>query len=231
MRVTPNIRDTVDTWSKITEFFNALFQRIKQFYALLGSFVHGPYAHHILVLLFLLEALFFIPADPLLLIYCIERRDRAFTYATIATVASVFGGIVSYYLGFYLSYAIGPTIFSAPIISWILPYDRFVCLTEQFACHGWMAVLATGFTPIPYKAITLASGFCHLPFIPFLIAAFIVRGVRFYAVAGGTQLFEYFKIRKDTVILFVMTAIILFFIIRFMLSWFFSSICTLPVLD
>lgn len=179
---------------KIHNFFTIISTNIALLYQRLGRAVHGKYANHILVLLFMLEAVFFIPADPLLLIYCIERQDRSWLYATLATVASIFGGIVSYAIGAVLLHAIGPIVFNAPIIRLIMPYERLVCLSQQFkGPYAWAALLLIGLTPFPYKAITLAAGFCKLSFIPFVVCISIVRGVRFYGIATGVHVTKWLR--------------------------------------
>jgi len=156
---------------------------IKQFYARLASYVYSPYAESMLGLLFFLEAIFFLPTDPMLIMFCINRQNNAFRYATIATIASVIGGITSYLLGFLLWNITGEQIIHNKLINYILTPSTFAYLAEQYRQHEWLAILIAGFTPIPYKAATLTAGFCKLSIIPFIFCSFIARGSRFYLLA------------------------------------------------
>ena len=156
---------------------------IRRLYDWMGSCVHSPYADLILGFLFYLEAIFFLPTDPLLILYCIERRDRALTYATICTVFSVLGGITGYFLGVWLWNTFGEQIIHNQFINYVLTPQTFAYLSEQYKLYEWQAILIAGFTPIPYKAATLTAGFCKLSFIPFVLCSIIARGARFYMLA------------------------------------------------
>ncbi len=156
---------------------------MKKLYSWMGSCVYSPYADYILGFLFYLEAIFFLPTDPMLIFYCIERNDRAIWYATVATVSSVLGGITSYLIGSILWDTMGDQIIHNSIINYVLTPNFFYYLAEQYRQHEWLAILIAGFTPVPYKAATLTAGFCKLSFIPFVICSVIARGSRFYLLA------------------------------------------------
>ena len=160
-----------------------MLNKTKQLYDWMGAKVQSPYADFFLGFLFYLEAIFFVPTDPILVLYCIKRKNRALTYATITTAASVLGGITSYLLGLALWETFGQQIIHNKIINYILTPDNFAYLSAQYQRHAWLAILVAGFTPIPYKAATLTAGFCKLSFIPFVICSFIARGARFYLIA------------------------------------------------
>jgi membrane protein YqaA with SNARE-associated domain len=164
---------------------------LKTMYDRLGAQVHSPYATPLLAFLFFIEAIFFVPVDPLLILYCIEHRARAWYFATIATVASVAGGTLGYFIGLWCWNLIGQKmvllLFSPTL------FDQAVQYFKQYEIY---AVLIAGFTPFPYKLITLGAGFCKLPLMPFLICSFIARGARFYLLAfiisiWGEQIKEY----------------------------------------
>ena len=160
-----------------------MFGYLKRSYDLMGASIHSPYADYILAFLFYLEAIFFLPTDPILIIYCLERRDRAITYATIATLASVLGGITSYMLGSMLWNYAGESMINNYYVNCILTPSMFHKLSYQFQQHEWGAIFLAGFTPIPYKAATLAAGFCKLSLVPFICCSIIARGARFYLFA------------------------------------------------
>ena len=157
---------------------------IKQFYHWMASCVYSPYAESILGFLFFLEAIFFLPTDPMLIMYCINRQEKAFRYATIATIFSVLGGVTSYFIGLILWNTVGEQIIHNRIINYVLSPATFTHLTQQYRQYEWWAILVAGFTPIPYKAATLTAGFCKLSLIPFILCSIIARGARFYLLAG-----------------------------------------------
>ena len=151
---------------------------IRKLYDWMGQQVYNPHGIWMLGLFFFIEAVFFFPADPLLILFCVEQRKRALFYATVATIASVLGGIAGYYIGMYVWQAIGQklvTLVSSP--------ETFHNLCLNYQKHETWAVLVAGFTPIPYKLVTLTAGFCRLALLPFIACSFIARGARFYLVA------------------------------------------------
>jgi len=158
-------------------------KRIKRFYDWMASCVYSPYADVTLGFLFFLEAIFFLPTDPMLIMYCISRQEKVFRYATIATISSVFGGITSYLIGAMLWDIAGEQIIHNKIVNYILSPATFTYLSQQFRQHEWLAILIAGFTPIPYKAATLTAGFCKISLIPFVLCSVIARGSRFYLLA------------------------------------------------
>lgn len=162
---------------------------IQRFYRRMGACVHKPYADYLLGFLFYLEAIFFLPTDPILILYCVEQPRRSMSYATIATVGSVFGGITSYALGALLWHQMGPAIIHCSLVKCIISPENFAYLAEQYRHHEWAAILIAGFTPIPYKAATLTAGFCKLSFMPFVICSAVARGARFFLLAGIIQCF------------------------------------------
>ena len=151
---------------------------LKKIYNYFGTQVNRPYATYLLAFLFFLEAIFFVPVDPLLILFCLENRKRALFFATIATIASVLGGIVAYYIGYKFW-----DLFGKKLISMITTEETFSHIRNQYKDYESLAVLVAGFTPLPYKAVTITAGFCKLPFLPFLLYSFIARGARFFLVA------------------------------------------------
>ena len=158
-------------------------KHIKRFYDWMASCVYSPYADITLGFLFFLEAIFFLPTDPMLIMYCINRKEKALRYATIATVASVIGGITSYLIGAMLWNIAGEQIIHNKIVNYVLSPATFTHLSQQYRQHEWLAILIAGFTPVPYKAATLTAGFCRISLIPFVLCSIIARGSRFYLLA------------------------------------------------
>ena len=156
---------------------------IRRLYDWMGEKVNSPYADVWLAGLFFIEAFFFIPVDPLLILFCIENRNKSIYYAAIATVSSVLGGIFGYVIGAALWGSIGSTL-----VTWIISQATFDKAVINYRLYQNWAVLIAGFTPLPYKAITLSAGFCKLPIIPFIICSFISRGARFFLIAGALRI-------------------------------------------
>lgn len=189
---------------------------LKQFYDWMGKQVHTPHATPILALLFFIEAtIFFIPVDPLLMLYCIEHRQKALYYATVATIASVVGGVFGYGIGVALWQSIGQLI-----VTYIISPATFSKVVYWFGEYETTAVLIAGFTPIPYKAVTIGAGFCKLPIVPFITYSLIARGARFYLLAliirlWGQQIKEYIdRYFNLLVLLFVLIIVGGLFIIK-----------------
>lgn len=130
------------------------------------------------------SSVFPLPPDLVLIPMCIAERKKAFLYAAICTAGSVLGGIFAYCVGFFLYDTIGVRIL------------EFYGYQEQFAkfqglYNEWGAwiVLAGGFTPIPYKLITIASGVTQMNIGAFILFSVIGRASRFFLVA--TLLWKY----------------------------------------
>lgn len=137
-------------------------------------------APRVLAIITFAESVFFpIPPDVLLAPMVLAKPMKAWHYATLTTVASVIGGVVGYALGYFVFDAwIQPIITE---VGYQAKMDRAIAWFEEWGV--WVVFLA-GFTPIPYKVFTLTAGFMQMMFLPFLIASFIGRGMRFFLVAG-----------------------------------------------
>lgn len=143
----------------------------------LASEAKAPWA---LAIVSFIESSFFpIPPDVMLIPMVLADRDRAWRFATIATVASVLGGILGYAIGYYLYDAVG-----LPILKFYgkeHALDAFISFVHEY---GVPAVIIKGMTPIPYKIVTIAAGVAKMNFPAFIGASIIARAMRFYLVAG-----------------------------------------------
>lgn len=127
------------------------------------------------------ESSFFpIPPDVMLIPMVIAERAKAWFYASLCTIASVLGGMAGYFIG----YAVFETL-GEPILNFYDPeraaWNTFKALYEEW---GFWIVFAAGFSPLPYKIFTIASGIVALNFPVFVIASAISRGARFFLVSG-----------------------------------------------
>ena len=125
------------------------------------------------------ESSFFpVPPDVMLIPMALARPDRAYYYAALCTVTSVAGGIVGYLIGWLLYDSVG---------LWLMNLYGYGSKVEAFraAYAEWGAwiILLKGATPIPYKIVTITSGFAGYNFFWFVVLSAITRGFRFYLVA------------------------------------------------
>lgn len=161
-----------------------IMQWVRKVYDWMGTKVHSPYAPLWLISLFFIEAFcFIIPVDPLLILFCIERPKKSLTYATISLVASVTGGAFGYFIGSVLWNSVGQTL-----VALVVSPAAFERMRLKYALYQNWAVLIAGFSPLPYKAVTLSAGFCKLPLVPFIFYSVIARGARFFLIAGAIRI-------------------------------------------
>ena len=131
------------------------------------------------------ESSFFpIPPDLLLLPMALARPLKWMRLAIITTFFSVLGGIFGYFIGVFLWDTIGQSI-----IEFYHLENQFDLFKKNYNEKGALIVFVAGFTPIPYKLITISSGGMHLDLITFIIASFISRGARFFILTGIIRLF------------------------------------------
>ena len=137
------------------------------------------YSSWVLSIVSFAESSFFpIPPDVLLIPMIIAKRTKAWTYAFICTLSSVFGGVVGYAIGFFLFNSIGILI-----VEFYNLTNSFDTFENYYKEYGMLIVLGAGFTPFPFKFITIASGVFSLNIFLFIFTAFIARGFRFYLLA------------------------------------------------
>jgi membrane protein YqaA with SNARE-associated domain len=128
---------------------------------------------------FIESSVFPLPPDLVLIPMCIAERRKAFVYAAICTAGSVLGGIFAYGIGYFLYDTIG-----IKIIEFYKLHEQFARFRDLYNEHGAWIVLAGGFTPIPYKLITIASGVTQMNLAAFVLFSVIGRASRFFLVAG-----------------------------------------------
>jgi membrane protein YqaA with SNARE-associated domain len=132
-----------------------------------------------------LESSFFpIPPDLLLLPMALSRPLKWIRLALIATFFSVLGGIFGYFIGVFLWDTIGQTI-----IEFYHLENQFDLFKKNYNEKGAIIVFIAGFTPIPYKLITISSGGMHLDLITFILASLTSRGTRFFILTGIIRIF------------------------------------------
>ncbi len=140
------------------------------------SWVDHPSARYALFFIALIESSVFpIPPDILLIALALGKPQWALRFAAITTAGSTVGAALGYAIGFFLLISLGQ-----PIIEFYGLTSQYLKAENWFADYGVMIVLIAGFSPIPFKVITIAAGAFGLDFIWFMIAAFVSRGARFF---------------------------------------------------
>jgi len=139
-----------------------------------------PHAERALGALSFAESSFFpIPPDVMMVPMILADRAKAWRIAFIATVTSVLGGLAGYAIGYFFFDAIGRPVLEA--YGHMEAFDEFQSLYNEW---GFWIVFAAGFTPIPYKVVTIASGVTVLNLPIFGLASLAGRGARFFLVAA-----------------------------------------------
>ncbi|MGV1917062.1 YqaA family protein [uncultured Agrobacterium sp.] len=132
------------------------------------------------IIAFVESSIFFLPADVLFLPMVLARPRRAIFYATVATVASVLGGIAGWYLGHYAFESI-----ARPILEFYGKADTFENLKASVDYETIVLLLITsGLAHLPpIKVVTILSGAANISLALFIITAIVTRGARFFILA------------------------------------------------
>jgi membrane protein YqaA with SNARE-associated domain len=67
--------------------------------------------------------------------------------------------------------------------------NQFDVFRNNYNEKGALIVFIAGFTPIPYKLITISSGGMHLDLMTFIVASLLSRGARFFILTGIIRIF------------------------------------------
>ena len=134
------------------------------------------------VMSFIESFIFPIPPDVVIIPMTIAKRDEWFKIALIATLGSVIGACFGYFIGYVFFNEIGIKIFE------LYGVDNTSFLKDKVSSEGgvlaWITLLAiAGFTPVPFKLLTITSGFVHFNIIYFIIVSTLTRGFRFFLIA------------------------------------------------
>ncbi len=153
-------------------------------YSAILKWAKHPKAERYLAGVSFAESSFFpIPVDVMLAPMVLADKDKAWRLAGITTLMSVCGGVFGYVLGAYFFEAYGDQM-----LTFLHAHEKFETIKVMFNEHGTLIILLAGFTPLPYKVFTIASGVMGIAFLPFVLLSFIGRGARFFLVAGLIRL-------------------------------------------
>jgi len=155
------------------KIFSALYDRVL-------AWTQHPRAPSILASISFAESVIFpIPPDVMLAPMAMMQPQRAWFFAMLTTVSSVLGALVGYALGYFAFEAL-----VLPWVEWSGNLDKLEVVKQWFVDYGFWIVFIAGFSPIPYKLFTVSGGMMGIALVPFLLASFVSRGLRFFLVAG-----------------------------------------------
>jgi len=140
----------------------------------------SPRAPQALGVISFAESSFFpVPPDVMLVPMVMAKPERAWAYAALCTLMSVLGGLAGYAIGALLYDTLGVWLIN--LYGYGNKMDAFRALYQQY---GHWIILIKGFTPIPFKLVTIASGLAGYDLFWFVVLSLITRGARFFLVAG-----------------------------------------------
>lgn len=152
---------------------------LERWYQRVIALARSPYAGCWLFAVAFAEASVFpIPPDALLIPLALARPGRAWRFAAIATAGSVAGGALGYLIGYALLDRL-----ARPVIDFYGYGHAFAAFQALYHRWGLWVILVKGFTPIPYKIVTIASGAAAFSFPLFMAASLATRGGRFFLIA------------------------------------------------
>jgi len=145
----------------------------------MGLAAHRYATSALVAVAFIESSVFPIPPDVLLIPMILAARERAWTMAALATLASVLGGMLGYGIGYFFYEAI-----ARPLIEFYGYGAKFGDFQLRYQDWGAWIVFIAGVTPFPYKVITITSGVVQLDLLVFTLASVLARGLRFFVLAG-----------------------------------------------
>ena len=161
---------------------------IKKLYDKCVAWAGYKYAKTFLAIEAFIESSFFpIPPDVMIIPMVIAKKNEFLRIALIATIFSVLGALFGYYIGYSLN-EVAIKIFE------FYGYEYSESFKDNFTTGGgffaWLGILVTaGFTPLPFKLLTISSGIIHFNLLSFILICVVTRGLRFFIVAYLTYKF------------------------------------------
>jgi len=143
------------------------------------SFADKPYAVPVMATISFADSSFLpLVPDVLLVPMVLGKPRKAMYYAAVCTLASVAGAVLGYMIGAFLWNTLG---------QWLIKIyggqEKAELFRQLYAEWGAWVIVIKGFTPIPYKLVTIVSGFAGYNFPAFIALSLLTRGARFFALA------------------------------------------------
>ena len=156
--------------------FNTLYKKCLHFAA------HKSSKYYLALVSFIESSFFPIPPDVMLIPMVISKRNNFIEIFLIATIFSVLGGIIGYYIGVFFFELATQIISFYGYENELEKIKKNLLNSDGF--YAWLGILfLAGFTPLPYKVFTLASGLIEFNIVIFILISFISRGLRFFIVS------------------------------------------------
>jgi membrane protein YqaA with SNARE-associated domain len=155
---------------------------LKKIYDKCVEWAGHKFANPILAFIAFLESFIFpIPTDVMFIPMVIAKRTKFLKISLIAIIFSVLGAVIGYLIGYVFFNEIGIKIFE------IFGAENANIFKEKLASEtgllsGIIILFIAGFTPLPFKIITISSGFVHFNILFFIITCLLARGLRFLLV-------------------------------------------------
>ena len=173
---------------------------------------------------FIESFIFPIPPDVLIIPMTIAKREEWIKIALIATLASVVGACLGYFIGYVFFNEIGIKIFEFYGVDPSFWKNK---ISSEGGAIAWMTLLAiAGFSPVPFKLLTISSGFINFNIIYFVIISLLTRGSRFFLIAflignfGPTmKLLVEKKLLKISIIASTILIIFAYFVYKFLTNF------------
>ena len=170
---------------------------------------------------FIESFIFPIPPDVIIIPMTIAKRKQWIKIALIATIGSVLGACLGYFIGYVFFNEIGIKIFEFYGVDPSFWKNK---VSSEGGVFAWITLLAVaGFSPVPFKLLTISSGFVHFNLAYFIIVSLLTRGSRFFLIAflignfGPTmKLLIEKKLLKISIIFSIIVIIFAFFIYKFL---------------
>lgn len=158
---------------------------LRRAYQKLLELAAGPKAEPALAVVSFAEASFFpLPPDIMLGPMATARPEKWLRFALVCSVASLLGGLAGYAIGYFLFETVGQWLIN------LFHYgDKMDAMKAFYDEWGFWAIIGKGFTPIPFKLVTITSGVFRYPILPFILGVALTRTMRFVLVAWLFQKF------------------------------------------
>lgn len=183
---------------------------LKRLYAWMVGWADTKWGLPVMLFVSFADSSFFpLPPDPLLIAMCLGKRKRALVYGLLCTLASVIGGVVGWYIGQALFYAVADVVsalgadakwFGTPESAAELsaqevaalpregdvvfyPDGYFYLVQQKFSENAFLAYFSAALSPIPYKVFTIAGGVFNVSLAALVFASVLGRGLRFFGMS------------------------------------------------
>ena len=177
------------------------------------------------IMSFIESFVFPIPPDVLIIPMTIAKKQDWIKIALIATIGSVLGACLGYFIGYVFFNEIGIKIFE------LYGVNNASFLKDKMSSEGgtiaWMTLLTiAGFSPIPFKLLTITSGFVHFNFFYFIIVSLLTRGLRFFLIAflignfgSAVKKIIEKKLLKFSIILSIVLIVFSYLVYKFLINF------------